>query len=288
MAYRFDPEDRSLEAGLRRIALAELSAALQRMEGQPTPTGIHEVRKHIKKLRGLLRLLKPGFRQAAAENAILRDAAKTLSPLRDSEVRLATFDRLVAKDRPASLAPLRGRLANERDAVASIPGHLDEAAAALAALRDRTGQWRLKGDDRAILIAGLADTRRRARITMAAAATHDLHLMHEWRKRVKDTWYQARLLAPVWPGVMNQIADAAGVLGEDLGDHHDYGMLAEHIAAIPPDDLDPAVCAEALALTRAAQITLEQTAFPAGALLFAGKPKAVARLWADWWGVSRG
>src|SRR5262249_30256154 len=41
---------------------------------------------------------------------------------------------------------------------------------------------------------------------------------HEWRKRVKDLFYQAGLLCPIWPEQVNTVEDALKHLGELLGD----------------------------------------------------------------------
>jgi CHAD domain-containing protein len=290
MGYRFDRGDGDLGSTLRRIAGEELDAALARLTaaGPPAATAVHEVRKHVKKLRALLRLVRPGFVGFRDETSVLRDAGRSLSGLRDAEVRLATFDRLTARDRPAHLADLRARLAAERDAAVAVPAATDTAAAALAAQRDRVRGWTLRGRDRALLIAGLADSRARACESMAEAqASRDIAALHDWRKRVKDGWYQARLLQPVWPAVMSPLADQAGLLAEDLGDHHDLAVLAGHLAALPAADPLAPAAAEAADLARAAMAVLEARIFPLGATLLAGKPEAVARLWAGWWQVWR-
>ncbi len=116
MAYRFSPDDPSLQQALRRIADEELRAALRVLDntGLP-PQAVHDVRKRAKKLRGLLRLLQGSFPDHARENAALRDAGRLLALRRDAEVRLATFDRLFPGT-PKALAPLRRLLVLDRDA----------------------------------------------------------------------------------------------------------------------------------------------------------------------------
>ena len=80
MAYAITPQDASVEAALRRVAQEEARHALEmvRATGELGPR-VHEMRKRVKKLRGLLRLVRPVFPDAAAENAVLRDAVNKLA-----------------------------------------------------------------------------------------------------------------------------------------------------------------------------------------------------------------
>lgn len=48
---------------------------------------------------------------------------------------------------------------------------------------------------------------------------------HAWRKRVKDLWYQLRILQPVNRVVLTEMARDAEVLGELLGREHDLNFL---------------------------------------------------------------
>ena len=132
MPFRFQADDRSLTAALHRLANGELSAAIAQLPatGAPDAGSVHDIRKRIKKLRGLLRLLRPGLRAYAAENAALRDAAQGLSSMRDSAVRLATFDTLVA-DPAGPLAAFRQHLADEAQATAAGPVPVAETRALL-------------------------------------------------------------------------------------------------------------------------------------------------------------
>lgn len=282
MSFRFKPSDADLGHALRRIAAGELTAALARLpeNAAPPPAHVHDVRKRIKKLRGLLRLLEPGFPDFRHENAALRDAGRALASLRDSAVRLATFDTLFPEV-PEPLVALRARLAQEAGQAADTPASTATARAALAALRARAEGWRLQGKDTAILAKGLARTRRRAIAAQALAEVEPgFEELHEWRKQAKHVWYQARLLAPIWPEVLGPIADTASNLTEDLGRHHDYATLVTHLGATDPEGI---VAGRA----EAAQRTIEAHVFPAGRRLLAGDPAEVAALWVAWWRLWR-
>jgi CHAD domain-containing protein len=291
MSFRLSVEDANLQAALRRIAQTELGAAAAHLSNSAAiPAGdIHDIRKRIKKLRGLLRLVRPGFSGFARENAALRDIGRSLASRRDADVRLATFDRLTKSGPPEDFAPLRARLVADRDTA-----HLDETPVeapreALLAVFERSHDWRLKGRDHDILVAGLAATRSAARATMAKADRHRHPVeMHDWRKRAKDYWYQTRLLQPAWPEALDPFAAAASTLTEDLGDHHDIGVLADWIADLPKGLLSEDLESRLASLAQTAQSELEARIFPLGSRLFAGNPDAVARQWARWWQIWRG
>src|SRR4051794_11864935 len=90
--YKFAP-DEPVEKRFRDIALSQIDAALEAID-RPDEGGrsaVHEVRRRCKKLRGLLRLVRPAFDQFGHENGAIRDAAATLSSARDAEVQRLTI-----------------------------------------------------------------------------------------------------------------------------------------------------------------------------------------------------
>lgn len=287
MTYRFELQDASLTEALRRIVRQEITPVLGHLQQDDlAPPVVHDIRKRVKKLRALLRLVRHGMRDVqAAENVILRAAGQALSGSRDAAVRLATFDRLMAGDSDPAILALRAHLVAEAAMPAPPPPDLRQIFADLA---DRAADWQLQGSDRRILADGLADTRARARSAMRAARESGSNeALHDWRKRAKDHWYQARLFTAIWPETMKPLIVEADRLGEALGDHHDLAVLAEHLAALPPDVARPDARQAVSALARDAQQAIEATAFPLGARLFAGDPEEMADLWLKWWKIWR-
>lgn len=287
MPYRFELQDDSLTTALRRLTAEELGGALAHLGGAGlAPDRVHDIRKRIKKTRALLRLLRPGLGAVQpGANARLRAAGQALAHQRDAAVRLATFDRLMAGVDDPGIAALRACLLAETARPAPPPPDL---APLLAALLAESAGWQVTGRERQVLAAGLGETRDRARraIRLAREAGTD-EAMHDWRKRTKDLWYQARLLAPVWPEAMKPLGDAADRLGEALGDHHDLAVLAAHVAALPDDAAPPEARALLATETEAARRGIEAAAFPMGARLFAGDPEEMADLWVKWWRIWR-
>lgn len=284
MPFAILPEDQSVEAALRRIAREEAEGALGQVRGQgDLGPRVHEMRKAVKKLRGLLRLVRPVFPEAQVENTILRDAGRGLSDLRDGAVQLATVTRLSAEmpeeRRERLLAPFR-EAAGAADSQAG--GFLlPPFAAAMASVRDRSEGWRLDADGWEAIEPGLSATWSAARKAMRQARRDPgAEALHEWRKRAKDHWYQARLLRPLWPRLMGPHVEAADELGEILGEVNDLAVLRDRLEAAP---LEEALRSEARDLADLRRAALLGQAFPLGRHLFAGPAEAIFARWGAWW-----
>lgn len=291
MAFKFRRKDRPVASGIRRIALEQIDAALTEIDDPQMPMDekVHSLRKHAKKLRGLLRLIRPGFAGYASENAVLREAARALSGLRDTGVMVETHDKLIAATAtpPETFAPLRDWLAARRDTAGAAADQAQGLAAfraMLLALRGRIEGWEIKGKGFGALDTGLSKTWTRARAAMEAveAAPGDTAI-HEWRKRVKDHWYHARLLAPIRPGKMKSHARTARELGEMLGDHHDLSVLRQLVEETPALPLGAAERESFLALIAQRQQALLDQALATGHALFDRPARRRVGLWKKWW-----
>ena len=193
MAYRLKSGDKNLTKTLRRVARDQLDKAIAAVgdeTGATLPATIHDVRKHTKKTRGLLRLVRPALPAYSAENAALRDAAMRLSPLRDRgtliEAYDALFDRFPAEPRQP-YAPLRAALTLEHKAVVADPDTFEQLYAFrddLANVRERTDKWKLTEADGEAVALGLIKTYERAQKAMAKARKKlTAERLHEWRER---------------------------------------------------------------------------------------------------------
>ncbi len=287
MPYAILPDD-SVESALRRIAREEAEGALAEAQGTgDLAPRVHAMRKTVKKVRGLLRLVRPVLPEARAENAILRDAGRGLSDLRDAAVQLATVERLSEgmpdERRDRLLAPLREAAAHHDTQAA--PRLLPAFAAAMASLRDRSEGWTLGEGGWDALEPGLAATWTAARRAMKDARREPVpdHL-HEWRKRVKDHWYQARLLRPIWPRMMDPHVVAADELGEVLGQVNDLTVLRDRLDSVP---IEEGLRLEARDLADLRHAELMATAIPLGRRLLAGPAEALTDRWGAWWKLRR-
>src|ERR1041385_2148032 len=94
MAFRLKLRE-PLSGGLKRVFCEQIDAALRCCQKPAKQRGVtvHEVRKHLKKLRAAMRLAigAVGKNCHAEENRCVRDIGRLVSDLRDAQVRLQTF-----------------------------------------------------------------------------------------------------------------------------------------------------------------------------------------------------
>ena len=202
-----------LAEGLRRALLGQVDRCLELLDGEDgralDAKAVHETRKAIKRLRALVRLLRPelGEETFASENALLRDTAARLAGAREAAAMLDTFDQLLELgprkfSRRSGVRRVRRRLLAERErtrrAALGEQSARAQAVAELRAFRARAGAWPLPERDGIELVEpGLRriyrQGRRRYRI-VARGKGGRVRAMHEWRKRVKDLRHAAEML----------------------------------------------------------------------------------------------
>jgi len=216
------------------ILAEELDGAVGRLrDDADRARGVHEARRHLKRSRSALRLVRGALDHGVLEREQerLRQAARRLSATRDAQVAVATLDRLVADALdPGPVAAVRDELAGRAAAAeAALDGALvDGVAGDLAAARADLARLELRADGWRALRDGLRHEYRRGRA--AAGEVEDAQepgaeQLHAWRRRVKDLWYHLRLLSPAWPWVLEDTAEQAHDLSELLGDDHDLANL---------------------------------------------------------------
>jgi len=290
-SYRLQTDEQTA-AGIRRIAHGRVEAALEQLRGETdkdAARAVHDTRKDMKKLRSLLRLVRDdlGKRRYRAENDRYRDAARQLSGPRDAEVRLATLADLRERypDEAPAAEMLQQALEDERERLATEGATLDErmaaAAEAIAAGEREIEDWPLEDGGFELLQAGLERAYRRGRRGLRAVRDEPtVDAVHDWRKRVKDIWYQLRLVSEAWPATLKATADEAHELADLLGDHHDLGVLVAEARRHVPDAPDTDVLAT-LAARR--QDELLDRALALGDRLYVEKPAQFSARIGSYW-----
>jgi CHAD domain-containing protein len=280
--------DGPVRDAVRAVAHERATHALRALrESAPDDPGtaVHDVRKDAKKLRALLRLLQPAIdpKLRRRENRAIAELARGLSGSRDAAVLAAQAadlrERAVGQAPEATFTAVHDAFA-QASGGAELDGAIPAAVADLDALDERIAGWPLDRVRRRTLIDGLERTYRRGRDELRRVQREpgDAAQLHEWRKRVKDLWYQERLLRDAWPGVLKAQAAELDDLGELLGDDHDLSVLHDQLTA--PDgvgtglavDLEPVVAA-----IDARRAHLQARALAIGTRVYAEKPSAFAR-----------
>lgn len=268
---------------VRKIAAEQIDAALDDIAtSEDFDDTVHELRRHCKKIRGLLRLVRPNFPDFAPENTAFRDAANALSASRDAAVMLETFDALF-KDEPSETCnTLRSRLADNVRRVSrqeDRTGLLDGFAEAMDSARKRVKDWTFEAQGFALIEPGLHDTYARMRKRLKAAEkTGEDEDFHEWRKETKGHWFQVTLLKDCAPDRLGARRDQLDMLGEYLGDHHNLAVLADGLEALagPLDEtMDKAISGR--------QDYLTKKAFALGRQLTVDSPKALVSRFEKFW-----
>lgn len=297
MAYRLQREDESVQEGIRRIALEQIGSMLHAIDAAAADTehAVHDLRKRCKKVRGLLRLVKPWLKHYGEENAAFREIATSVSVVRDAAVLTDSYDAVMEVDgeqvEQRALRSIRReltfrseRLAATRDPVAL----LEQTRVPLAQAAKRVKQWKIGADGFESLQGGLCKTYRRAKKAMRKAEQQPTPArFHQWRKRCKDHGYHARLLRPLWPGPMKAYAACAQELADLLGQHHDLALLLETITDEPSAFGNPSDVEVMVDLVRRRQAVLAQQSFALGKRLFAESPKALVSSWGKRYAVWR-
>lgn len=298
MSYRLQRSESVLE-GIQRIAREQLKKAEREIQNEEMDRHetVHQVRKRFKKLRGLIRLVRPAFEKTyQRENAAYREIGRDLSAVRDAQSMIEAFDRLVEKQESAEETPfggIRGHLLERRKQIAGEQTDVTEALASIAeeieCAKERSKDWELKDKGFEAIAAGFEKTyaRGQAALEEAAAKKANVEDFHEWRKRVKYHWYHCRLLENVWKPLMKARRDQAKILSDLLGDDHDLSLLDRLMTEQEQEFPSALEVTEFRELIQSSQKTIRYRAILLGRRIYADRPKHLCRRLDSWWSTWR-
>ena len=301
MSFELKSEE-SLRKGIQRIVRKQLENALEELTGKNDNSRdevVHETRKCFKKVRALLRLIRPkiGEKTYRAKNLYFRDAARPLiTEVRNARILIQTLDTLLRhfkdhvagrsfgefrKTLQANLRGVRKQVLKDQNAIAVIGELVRQASERVKGWADVPDRWSSIGQ-------GLVDTYRRAAAAFSkASADTTPETLHEWRKQIKYVFYQLAILRPIWPERLEELAREADQMGELLGDNHDLvvlrGMLSDQ-----PDRFGEEQDREALlALIDRRRAELCQEAMLLGGRFFQESPRKFVRSLKCYWKMWR-
>lgn len=286
MAFRLKLRE-PLSEGLKRVLCEQIDSALHLCHNPSTQRGVtvHEVRKHLKKLRAAMRLAlwAVGKKCHAQEDRSVRRIGRLVSDLRDAQVRLQTFRHLrdkAAKNSEKHLFPRTEELLLlERESFsAAFAGWQRQAIPQLENVRARLMAWPLDGLNWKQICNAVCKIYRRGQRALAETIDDpEPENFHAWRKRVKDVWYELRILQPLNRTVLEEVAHDAEVLGELLGSEHDLDFLWVRLKKECGDDALASELAQVQKLISKRCTRLGRDALELGRRFYAEPPKAFAK-----------
>ena len=295
MSYRLK-ENEGFSDGIKRIVLKQLDEALDNLK--PTvrnkDEAIHDARVSIKKIRAVLRLIRDslGKKIYEEEDTAYRDAARTLSSVRDSAALLETLgkltehfsDQLSREAFTSVLTPLRQ---SKRRRLQDRKKAMKDTANALRQARKRVRDWPEIGHHRSLTV-GLKRVFKRGRANFAAAYVQpSIETFHEWRKQVKHLLYQTRMLRPLWETMMKAMTVELKTLGEYLSDDHDLAILREKVSEQLEQSENRTEIEALVALIDQRRNELQLSAKVLGERIYAEKPRAFVTRCETYWQTLR-
>jgi CHAD domain-containing protein len=283
MSYRLKDHE-TISDGIKRLIVEQIDKALDGMQARSgnQDDAIHDTRVCLKKMRAALRLVRSEidpdiFRQ---ENTCYRDVGRRLSAVRDTAAMLETIDKLT--DRFANqLAPDAFTELRQPLRQSSTARRLEKKKAMLAvaktlgAARRRVEHWPPQHDGFSAVGQGIKDVYKQGRQSLARAFEQpSVGNFHEWRKDVKCLRYQIQILKPIWPVMMERLADELDTLGEYLSDDHDLALLRQRVLEAAEASGDRTDLEALIALIDQRRGELQREARRLGQRVYVEKPQA--------------
>ena len=279
---------------LARERFEALQARLRKEAAADADVVVHDVRRELKKLRALLRLIRPHWGEDAfrLENACLRDAGRLLAPLRDAWVHLALTQSLAQERKGEAVSRVlefaAGRFREAYDGVVreKPPERcFSEVAGLLAAAAKRVPEWPDPvADPFASCSEGYRKSYQRSRARLSRTLSHpSVRNLHELRKGCKDLRYQLELLAVPGRRPFGSLISSLHKLTDLLGKNHDLAVLREALERMMAEALTQRHLLVLHESLEAQQRATLDGAIAVGCRLFAAKPKRfIERLEQAW------
>jgi CHAD domain-containing protein len=270
------------------LAISEL-----RRVGDPrSDDAIHEARRHIKKVRATIGLVQKSLSGIyPSTNSRMREACRLLAPVADGQAVIDTIGRVRQtygrRLPPRTLGSIRDVLVERSariDRKAELDRVLPRTARILRVEQARVPHWTLTDGGFRAVAPGLEKSFRRARKAMAQADTHpSSDNYHAWRQRVKDLWFQIRLLESRCGHKLTVDEHQLEMLDGLLGEHHNV-ILLERIL-VEEALVSRLQAARCLRVLRRYQAALRRRAQKLGRKVFAEKARPfvhrIKRLWQE-------
>ena len=291
MSYQLK-HGQALGENVRRICRKQIEAAIAITTGEKktNDSPVHEVRKHLKKARAALRLVRKeiGAGLFREQDRCLRDVARLTSEIRDAEVRLQTVRELQGitqrRRRRGAYPKLEGMFMMElENFMAAFAEWQTQAVPILERTHANVDCWPLDHFDCKQLRRAVQRTYKSARKALTCVeATPTAENFHRFRTRSKRLWYELRILRPVNPVVLKNLSDDLRALGNLLGRAHDLSFLGDRLRRNDQKSEWEREGHKLLAVIEVSQGDLQRGAAELAEHFFAERPRDFGDRIADW------
>ena len=290
MSYELQQEE-TLGDSLRRICCKQIkdAVAIAKGEVETDDTPVHQMRKHLKKARAGLRLVRKEigrglFRQ---QDHALRDVGRLTSEIRDAEVRLQTVRELrevTHKRGRNSYGKLEGMLILElENFMAAFAEWQTQAVPTLEQAASTVDCWTLGQFNCKELRCAVQASYKQARRALAkATANPTAENFHAFRTKAKTLWYHLRILRPVNPVVLKTLSDDLRSLSDLLGRAHDLSFLGARLRSEHGKSKWQREGHRLLAVIEVSQADLQRGAAELAQHFFAERPRDFAARVTSW------
>jgi CHAD domain-containing protein len=295
MTYRFKLQE-PIGQGVRRIGLEQIEIAEAKLSSKDdVSAAIHDARRCLKRVRALLRLIRPGLEEATyrRETERLVGIGKLLSGARDLDVMRQTLSKLESRFDampPGAAARLAKLVAHGQgiDRRSSTDGRRQALLRLGQSKRFLTAKATTK-IELGHLIEGLGSTYGKARKAFRQAYREPSdESFHVWRKRVQQHWRHMELLSRGWPEALAARASEAKELSRLLGEDHDHSILIAFVRERGASMLEPQDIEALATLCRSCQAELRAVAKPRGERLLAEPTGNLEERVALYWASAKG
>ena len=284
----------NIQANVQRIMQTRIDACREALQLENPHRAIHQSRKEIKKIRAVLRLVRPQIGEDSYQDAneYFRDAARLISDARDVTASGDTASQLQSfltssRDRRA-VQQLKRHLWAKKSAITRYQVRRDQLLVtvreALSGAEQFHRSWTILEDGFEALAPGIKRVYKQCLKRMKVAYQQDTpHGYHQWRKSVKYLRYQVDTLSPLRPGLLDALESEMSQLTDYLGDDHDLFVLRKMIEQ--NELMADGTVRSVFRTMEERRNTLQESAKSLSQKLFYQKPKRFVEPFAFWWEV---
>jgi CHAD domain-containing protein len=278
----------SIGENLRRLCRKQIEMALTTIRGENNDgdSAVHETRKHLKRARAILELVrgeigKGLYRQ---QHRGLRDAGRLISDLRDAEVRLETVRHLESIEHGRKAETIKAMLAFElENFMAAFAGWQSQAAPMLEEALKAIDCWAMDDFGGEHLAGAVQRSYKRARKALAKAQAHpSAEGFHEFRSEAKRLCFHLRILEPVNAMVLKTLTAELGAVSHFLGQAHDLNFLGERLRDQDAEEQWQREAAKLLGVVKKGEGQLQRGGVELGEHFFVERPRDFGKRIAEW------